>query len=240
MASPSEIRKARRLSRANEKAFKQLMLDIRNDVQRLTENSKDLDEWMAKLGSYVATNVFVNGAKVSEAAQLIADIVRAAEISSLPVGGKMELVKGVIAQNTMHYVTRMGEDMKNELRRIALDGYNQKLAPKELAKEMADKVDGMSRQRAQCIARTETMRASNMSNWANAKYNMGAQSFRVTSDPDCCPDCEEAYQDGNVVFDIDDQDELPPRHPWCRCVPRFSTKSVEEVEAGLTEEEDTE
>lgn len=241
MATPQDIAKARKLSRINQKKMKVLMEDIRKDVSRLTSNSKDLDEWLTKLSPYAVQNAFTVGVKAPEVAEIIAEIVKGVNYGGLPKGAHMELVKGVISENTMHYVTRMGDDMKTELRKIAVNGYNDRLAPKDLAKQMSQKIDGLSRTRAQVIARTETMRANNLSNYTNARINQGAKSFIVINDlGTVCPDCEEAYQNGAVVFDISEVDEIPPRHPRCNCVPRFSTKSPEDNPGGpgLPVEED--
>ena len=72
--------------------------------------------------------------------------------------------------------------LKTQLRQIAVKGYQDHLAPRDLAKQMSKQMD-ISINRAQLIARTETMRACNLANYANAKYNMNAQSFTVNSRP---------------------------------------------------------
>jgi SPP1 gp7 family putative phage head morphogenesis protein len=220
----------------NERRFKILMRDIRNDVTRLTQNSEDLDTWIEKLGGYTSQNVFVTGPAAEEATKIVSNIMNASKFSALPRGGTQELVKGVMSENTMHYVTKMGEDMKTELRKIAVQSYDQKLAPRDIAKEMATKIDGMTEARARTIARTETMRASNLANYAHAKQ-MGAQSFVVTSDPNRCPLCGEVYGDGTIVFSIDQNDMIPPYHPNCGCIPKYSMKSPEDLGALDTSEE---
>jgi SPP1 gp7 family putative phage head morphogenesis protein len=202
------------------------MKDINNDVTRTTANAKDLDTWIGKLGGYVTSNPFTTGTMAKETQNVLAGIVQATNISSLPPGGVQELVKGVISENTMHYVTRMGEDMKTDLRKIAVEGYRNKVAPKELAKQMSQKIEGLSRQRAQVIARTETRRAGNISNYVNAKINQGANSFKVISDSSTvCPFCQQLYGDGSIVFDIEQSDVIPPIHPNCNCTPLYSTKT---------------
>lgn len=220
----------------NERRFKILMRDIRNDVTRLTQNSEDLDTWIEKLGGYTSQNAFVTGPAAEEATKIVTNIMNASRFSALPKGSTQELVKGVMSENTMHYVTKMGEDMKTELRKIAVQSYDQKLAPREIAKEMASKIDGMSEARARTIARTETLRASNLANYAQAKQ-MGAQSFTVTSDPNRCPVCGELYGDGTIVFSIDQNDMIPPIHPNCGCIPRYSMKSPEDLGVLDTSEE---
>ena len=167
----------------NAKKFGQLMKDIEKDVGRRTINAKNTDDWMNKLGMYVNRNPFtVGGIKHDETVEILNNIMGQAKFKGLARGGTQELVKGVISENTMHYVTRMGDDMKNNLRRIFVDSYNQKMAPREIAKKLQKEVQGLSKTRAMAIARTETMRASNLSNYVNAKLNMGAKSYHVLSD----------------------------------------------------------
>lgn len=220
----------RRQANINAKRFDQLMKDIEKDVARRTINALSLDAWLDKLGMYININPFIiGGIKHTEIIGILESIMGAAKFKGLVRGGTQELVKGVISENTMHYVTRMGEDMKTQLRKIAVESYNQKLAPREIAKKMSQEIEGLSKKRAMTIARTETMRASNLSNYANAKLNMGAKSYRVRSDPKCCPDCEDIYKHGEQWFDINDLDNFPPLHPNCRCVAAYSTKSAKEL-----------
>jgi hypothetical protein len=199
----------------NEKRFQTLMRDIRNDVVRTTKNSKNLDSWIHKLGGIAVTNPFVTGKYSKQADDIVNNILKGTTHSPLPKGGMHEIVKGVMSENTMHYVTKLGDDMKTDLRKIAVQSYDKGLAPRDIAKEMASKVDSLSISRARTIARTETMRASNLSNYSNAMLNMGAQSFTVDSAPDCCPICAETYNYGATVFDISQNDMIPPLHPNC-------------------------
>lgn len=225
---PALPRGLKRQTLINESRFQSLMRDIRNDVVRNTQNAKSLDVWVSKLSPIVVNNALTTGKYASEAQSLIKDIVKASSYSPLPKGGQMELVKGVISENTMHYVTKVGEDVKTELRKIAVQGYQDKLAPKDLAKQMSSKIDGMSNSRAKMIARTETMRASNLSSYTNAMMNRGAQSFIVAGASDRCPLCSETYD--NVTFTIDQNDMIPPLHPNCRCFPQFSRDTVESMD----------
>lgn len=225
---------ARRKANINAKKFDQLMQDIEKDVGRRTKNSKNLDIWTNKLGSYINTNPFTTGGvKHAEMVGLLENIMSEAKFKGLARGGTAELVKGVISENTMHYVTRMGDDMKNNLRKIAVDAYNQNMNPHQIAEKLQDEVQGLSKTRAKAIARTETMRANNLSNYVNAKLNMGAKSYKVISASDCCPRCDLIYKNGSVWFDIDDLTHFPPLHPNCRCVVVFSTKTAYENNRGL-------
>jgi SPP1 gp7 family putative phage head morphogenesis protein len=218
--------RARKNSMINAKRFEKLMKDIEKDVVSRTRNSKDLATTLDKLGAYISTNVFnTGGLHHDKIVVLIESILQNAKFKGLAQGGTAELVKGVISENTMHYVTNMGEDMKNNLRKIVVDSYNKNLSPLEISKRLQKEVAGLSKVRAKVIARTETMRANNLSNYTNAKLNMGAKSYKVISAPGCCHRCEEIYKNGSVWFDIDDMTYFPPLHPNCRCVGAYSTKT---------------
>lgn len=119
--------------------------------------------------------------------------------------------------------------MKNNLRKIFVDSYNQKLTSSEIAKKLQNEVQGLSKTRAMAIARTETMRASNLSDYVNAKLNMGAKSYHVLGDPNCCDKCSKIYKNGDQWFDIEDIGYFPPNlHPNCRCTGAYSTKTAAE------------
>lgn len=136
-----------------------------------------------------------------------------------------ETLSEISQQNTMDLVTRMGEDQKQELRDILSNGLEEGKGMRDIAKEMEEKVDEMSRTRARAIARTETTRAKNLANWYKYKEkNFG--SFTVDFTGEACPDCVAEY-DG-IVFSIDDIDKLPPVHTHCMCVAIFHPESAEE------------
>lgn len=214
------------------KRMDQLMHDIRIDVARRTRNSKDLDQWMEKLAPYIANNAFTTGlfaAAANEVIQLIADTINR---TSLPKGSNAELMKGTISEACMTLVTNVGEDIKTELRKIAVESYNNKNTPQQTAKLMEEKIDGFNRTRCQCIARTETMRAGNCANYLNARED-GMQSYTVDCHENACEYCIKLYREGDTSdsemsrFSIDDYEHLPPYHPNCRCVPLFWPEPVE-------------
>lgn len=210
---------------SNQKRYRALMKDIRKDVVTRTKNSKDIDTWLEKLEGYATQNPLTTGAQADKTPNLVKAISDTVYSTKLPRGSNQSIMKGVISESTMHLVTRMGDDLKDDLRKIAITSYNNKLAPRDIAKEMSSQIDSMTRSRALSIARTETMRASNLSNHLNAE-TLGAKSYTVHSHPDCCGACAEIYNFQGTIFDIKDTEYLPPLHPNCRCVPRYSTDPV--------------
>jgi len=208
----------------NEKRIEKLFDDIADDVSSLTRNADNIEEWLNNVGEYASANPLITGRKAGDMHIFVDSINKVIDdYSFLPMGGTQELVKGMITENTMHYVTKLGEDVKNEMRRLAFNAYRNRVPPAELAKTLARRIRGLGNTRAKAIARTETMRAANLANWAQARYE-GARSFTIIHFMDYCGKCEELYKDGTEVFDINEVENLPPVHPNCRCVPRFSMK----------------
>jgi len=85
--------------------------------------------------------------------------------------------------------------------------------------EMINNVDGMTRERAESIARTETVRARNQAELVKAK-NTGKEYFIVISAKDCCDKCYNTYN-GKVFSVHKDIDKLPPLHKKCKCTSSF-------------------
>ena len=210
----------------NTKRMRQLMRDIRADVERRTRNSKDLDEWMEKLAPYIANNCFNTGEWAEAIREIVTQIAGTIDRTSLPSGSNAELMKGVMSEACMTMVTNVGEDIKTELQRIAVESYNQKNTPKQTAQLIGERITSFSKTRCECIARTETIRAGNCANYLNAQEDQ-MKSYSVDCHEEACPYCVELYRTGDsvdsepVYFDISDYENLPPYHPNCRCVPLF-------------------
>ena len=211
----------------NTKRMRQLMRDVRANVERRTRNSQDLDAWMENLSEYVGNNCFSTGIHATDALDIVNQIAGVVDQTSLPSGSNAEILKGTMAEKCYTMVTNVGEDIKNELRQIAVNGYNDRLTPQQLAKEMGNKIESLDKARCQAIARTETCRAANIGNYINAR-EMGAKSYSVICNDGCCEYCQEAYGTddaggvGEEIFDIEDTDSLPPFHPNCRGTPVWS------------------
>lgn len=119
----------------------------------------------------------------------------------------------VLYENGLNLVKGLSEDAKKEAKRIIADGYINGDSIKKIAKNLKEKVGGMTDTRSEMIARTETIRAYNTaaknqySRWGIKKYYwITAISERT------CKFCIE--RDGKI-FMIDEPP--PPLHPNCRC-----------------------
>lgn len=219
--------KLRRQVETNTRRMKALMRDIRADVMRRTRNSKDIDEFMEKLSPYIHENVFVTGIHAEAMNKIMKNIVRTANMNLTPRGANAELTKGILSDVCFTYVSNVGKDIQTELQKIGVECYNNKLAPRETAKVIGEKMESFSKARCECIARTETMRASNLSNHVQSRTD-GANSYTVHCNEGACDECIAEYgENEDTVYDINIVN-LPPYHPNCRCTPRYSTKTVEE------------
>jgi hypothetical protein len=175
-----------------------------------------------EIAPYTASNCFVTGVHAANMQEMISKIAGVVDQTSLPSGSNAEIVKGTMAEACMTMVTKVGEDIKTELRKIAVEAYNNKLAPRDTAKLIGEKIDSFSRARCQAIARTETCRAANLANHLNAT-EMGAKSYSVICNEGACEYCIAEYgANQDTVYAIDDTDNLPPYHTNCRCTPIYS------------------
>ena len=222
-------RKLHKQINTNTRRMKALMRDVKADVVRRTQNSKDIDEWLEKLSPYCNHDFLVTGIHADTMKTIIDGICKGVEYSGLPKGANQELTKGVISECCYTYVTNSTKELQSEMQRIAVETYNTPgETNRDLARKLEERIDVFDKTRCRTIARTETMRASNLSNHIQARED-GAKSYTVHCEDGACEQCIDTYgEDEDNIFDIDDTDDFPPYHPNCRCTPRYSTKTVEE------------
>ena len=157
-----------------------------------------------------------------------------------------ELVRLTLEQYIGDLIRNVGEDIKEDVRGIVKDGYNQGLNQEEIAENITRKVESIGKTRANAIARTEIARTATVSDYIINKER-GATHFTVDCRNTACPICKEEYlkdperkangrgMTGDVEFSINQTDKLPPLHPNCRCVVRYSRKGrdVEELRSHI-------
>jgi SPP1 gp7 family putative phage head morphogenesis protein len=121
----------------------------------------------------------------------------------------------------------ISEDTRQQIRDLVEEAFSSEFDVNDLADEIANIVGDDAR--ADVIARTETMRASNegqLEAWDQAKdagllTGNEQKEWIVTPDDRLCPICEP--MEGVTVgldenFDVDgDEIDAPPAHPNCRC-----------------------
>ena len=100
---------------------------------------------------------------------------------------------------------------KNTIADIIRD--NSEKSWKDISKEIQAQTD-IGKSNAERIARTEEHIARTNAEYIVA-HERGANSYYVVCN-NPCEECEELYQDGEVIFDMEsDVDNLPPLHPSC-------------------------
>ena len=205
------------ITNRNLKQMQQLIQQIRGDVEGAANRAADMDDFLNKAGIQLNTNIFTSDKYMDDTLNVVRSITEAFDITRMPIGGMREVYRETAQQHTMDYVTRMGDDLKQNLRDILKDNLEQGKGMRDTAADMMREID-LTRSRAESIARTETVRAKNLGDYYAANEK-GYQYFVVSSAPDCCEECAEAYP--GVVFTMDDTDMLPPLHPNCRCSANF-------------------
>ena len=140
-----------------------------------------------------------------------------------------ELTRIAIEEHCGNLITNVGEDIKQTVRNIVTEEYNAGSNPQKMAKRISEEVETINNTRARTIARTEIARTSTISDYIIAKER-GATHYTVDCRSTRCPICEELYCNtnetgGDVEYEIDDTENLPPIHPNCRCSANFYKKS---------------
>lgn len=139
-----------------------------------------------------------------------------------------ELTRITIEEHVGNLITDVGEEIRQKIRTIATEEYNQGSNPQKMAKRITDEISTIKNKRARTIARTEVARTSTISDYIIAKER-GATHYTVDCRSTRCNVCKERYcktnkTGGDVEYEIDDTDNLPPLHPNCRCSANFYKK----------------
>lgn len=150
-----------------------------------------------------------------------------------------ELTRLTIENRVGDLITNVGDDIKQDVRDIVSDGYNNNLSQNEIARNISDSISKIKNTRARVIARTEIARTATASDYVINKER-GANAFTVDCRNTACDYCKNLVlknpdrvptgkgMTGDVVFSIDDVVNLPPFHPNCRCYAMFFIKDDDE------------
>ena len=156
-----------------------------------------------------------------------------------------ELVRVTIEDQVGELITRVGDDIKDSVRDIVKEGYNNNLSQDEIAANISDRVSTIKGKRAKAIARTEIARTATVSDYVINKER-GATHFYVECRNTACPVCKANWLKnpdkeatgkglmGDRIYSMNDTAMLPPVHPNCRCVAYFVNKEGDAVEPGTS------
>ena len=165
-----------------------------------------------------------------------------------------ELVRVTIENQVGELIRDVGDDIRESVRDIVKEGYDNNLSQDEIAVQISSRVSGIKGRRALAIARTEVARAATISDYV-VNAERGATHFYVECRNTACPVCKAAWHKGwteendstykprdksaggkgwigNNVYSMSNTSKLPPIHPNCRCVPYFV--SEDEIPKGAT------
>jgi len=202
-------------------------------IKRLSKGVKSsdtLEAFINKTKDYTMNNpLVVNGFKDD----LLDIILRETNNHKFSRPAQKELVRLTIENRVGDLIVDVGDDIKESVRDIVKDGYNNNLSQDEIAENISHRVGVIKNTRARTIARTEIARTATASDYVINKER-GATHFTVDCRDTCCPICRKDYNFGKVEYTIDQVEMLPPRHPNCRCYARFFKK-----EGFLTEKQNS-
>ncbi len=124
----------------------------------------------------------------------------------------------LIASRLFNELEGMTDDMANRLARTLVDGLIAGDGPRDIARILADEI-GISRTRAETIARTEIIRAhaegqlDSLSRLGITEFQLLAE-WSTAGDDRVCPRC---YDRQGLVLSLQEARGAIPLHPRCRC-----------------------
>ena len=172
-----------------------------------------------------------------------------------------ELARVTIENYVGDLIVDVGEDIKDSVREIVKDGYNNNLSQDEIADNISNRVSVIKNKRARAIARTEVARTATVSDYIINKER-GATHWYVECRNTACPVCKERWHKnwslekddnfnpsdtsaggkgwiGDKIYSMDDTANLPPVHPNCRCVVYFINENDKSTKGTITEKPTT-
>jgi len=206
---------------ANAELFKKVMDGLKDDVEWMEKNSKNILEFKEKIDLYTQVNPMTTEKNMGNLLDAIKKIGGEFEVNAkgLPVGKTKELTKAIIRDRSFGDMTKLGESVNVNIKQILEQSLNNERGMRYARDEMYKNIDSLSKNSAARIGRTETVYARNQAELLKAQ-DSGKEYFIVISAADCCDDCYDAY-DGNVFHLPEDEDMLPPFHWNCRCTASF-------------------
>ena len=210
--------------------------ELSKRLEKGVKASDTLEAFLEKTAGYTSGNPLVESGYYDKMMKLILQETNNHKFSR---PAQKELARVTIEQYIGDLITNVGEDIKNDVRDIVKQGYNDGLSRQEIAENISNKIESIGKTRANVIARTEIARTASVSDYIINKER-GATYFTVGCRNTCCEKCALEYhgvdnptvdnssreftQGTPVKFNMDQTDKLPPLHPNCRCYPIFYKK----------------
>lgn len=125
----------------------------------------------------------------------------------------------LLAQRSFENLKGVTATMSSQMNQILAQGIADGRGPRELAKEMSEKIASLTRSRANTIARTEIIHA-HAEGQLDSYERLGIDElglfaeWSTAGDDRVCPDC---FAREGQVFTVEEARNLIPLHPNCRC-----------------------
>lgn len=216
--------------RYTDRLFDEIKKRLTKDISQYD----NLEDYLAAHQDYLVSNPLTTTGYDAVMVKLISQSIHNVKFSRQ---SQRQLTQITIEESVGHLITNVGEDIKESVREIVKNGFNEKKAPIDIGKDIESKIDTINTTRARTIARTEVKRANTISNYVIAKER-GANAYYVDCHPDACPLCVETYGEGenapgddkghDNIYPISDTENLPPLHPNCRCSATYIRANLED------------
>jgi SPP1 gp7 family putative phage head morphogenesis protein len=124
-----------------------------------------------------------------------------------------EQLQNLYARN-LRALQGMTDAAANDMRRVLTEGLAGGQGPREVARDLADRVDAVGKTRANVIGRTEILHSHNRGR-ATEWQRAGVKKVTILLAGDACAECQ-ALKAG-APYSVEEAPGLLPRHPNCRC-----------------------
>jgi SPP1 gp7 family putative phage head morphogenesis protein len=192
-------------------------------IKRLSSRSKSVEDVAGLILAFVTTKYLANmdydkiESLFTKAVGIgNTDTIDGIDVSKL-TAKDLEDVQSQIVAEAVDYVKSLEDDSKTALAAILEQGIKDELTVGELKEQIAKEFD-IADWRAAVIARTEVSRINSTISWEAATAS-GAKYYMVNNSLESCEECAASYE--GYVFDIEDDENLPPLHPNCLCEPIY-------------------
>ena len=149
------------------------------------------EEFVERTQDYTTNNILINSGYAEEMTNIITQALNNHKFAR---ARQRELIEQTINNNVGLLIQNVGEDIKEKVRTVVKEGYDQGLHPREIGKNINKEIDTINNTRARTIARTEVKRTDTVANYVRHS-SQGAIGFVVECRPDCCPYCAETYDE---------------------------------------------
>ena len=147
------------------------------------------EKFIERTKDYTTANILINSGYAAEMQSLITQILNNHKFQR---ASQRALIEETINNNVGYLIQDVGEEIKETVRDVVKEGYDEGSHPREIARNINGRIDSINSRRARTIARTEVKRTDTVANYVRHK-EQGATGFNVQCRPDCCPLCAKDY-----------------------------------------------